>query len=110
MMGVPSGVIGRRPVQNSALAHVAALREQVVTTNSSVARRPSSQVQVKAGQLAVPPTRMRSPRRVTATLWVSSMMVDSARLGGVGDGHRDRIALDRVDRNADAQRASMLGE
>ncbi len=72
----PIGVLGRRPHQKVAsetLRH----REQVGDHMLQRLAALVVQGEIEAASSAVPPTRRRSPRRVTATLWASSMTVDS---------------------------------
>ena len=103
-IGVPSGVIGRRPLQNSARAMSPPCGNRSVTTCSSVRRRASCSSQVVARELG---------RAADADAIAQARDRDLVRLvhdrrfgraGGVGDRHRDRVALDRIDRDADAQR------
>ncbi len=68
MIGVPSGVIGRSPVQKLALRTSPPRGNRSPTEYASVARRGSDSMALKPASSAVPPTRMRSPRRVIATL------------------------------------------
>ncbi|KAG1252331.1 hypothetical protein G6F66_015219 [Rhizopus arrhizus] len=75
--GVLSGVMGRRPVQNSAWATCPLSGNKSLTTSSSVFLRASFRRRSKPDSSAMPPTRMRSSKRVTAILYVSSRMVDT---------------------------------
>ncbi|CPO64284.1 Uncharacterised protein [Bordetella pertussis] len=68
MMGVLSGVIGRRPVQNSACSTAPLPGNKSLTTSSRVLRRASFRRRSKPASSAMPPTRMRWSKRVTATL------------------------------------------
>jgi len=66
--GVPSGVIGRSPVQNTPFAGSPPFGNRVETAASSVARRGARSRVEKPASSAVPPTRIRSPSRVMPTL------------------------------------------
>ena len=66
-MGVLSGVMGRRPVQNSARARSPPGNSWLVTI-SSVARRCGRRFLSKPESSAMPPTRMRLSKRVRAIL------------------------------------------
>ena len=61
-IGVPSGVIGRRPVQNPLPGYCRHPGNRSPTTISSVARRSGFSDRSKPASSAMPPTRMRSSK------------------------------------------------
>ncbi|OJB36242.1 hypothetical protein BGV56_15580 [Burkholderia ubonensis] len=67
-IGVPSGVIGRRPVQNVAFDVSPPPGNRSFTHISSVSRRASRRRLSKPTISAIPPTRMRWSKRVIAIL------------------------------------------
>lgn len=77
IMGVPSGVMGRRPVQNCAAGTLQQLGNRSVTECSNVARRGARRRVLKPASSAVPPIRTRSPSRVIPILKVSSIIVET---------------------------------
>lgn len=66
--GVPSGVIGRRPVQKLARDRSPAPPKRSFTDMASVSRRAGGRVALKPATSAMPPTRIRVPSRVIAIL------------------------------------------
>ena len=75
---------GHRPqaAPERRLREIAAEREEIAHDMLEGVAAGLVQLQRVAASSAVPPTRIRSPSRVTATLWVSSITVDS----GAPDG------------------------
>ncbi len=84
--GVPSGVIGRSPVQKLACLTSPPCGNRSVTECSSVARRGSRRRWLKPASSAVPPTRIRSPKRVIPILKVSSITVETGAASGFATG------------------------
>ena len=109
-IGVPSGVIGRRPVQNVAFDDIAAAREQVVHAHFQRFAARLAQRFVEADDLrhaadanAVVETRDRD----------LVGLVEHGRYRRrrrVDDRRGDRIALERIDRNLDQTGLSNCGE
>src|SRR5690606_10727467 len=81
-MGGPSGVIDRSPVQNSARDSSPPLGKRSRTTSAIIRHRDLVRVRSYPVSSAVPAARIRSPRRVIATLWRSSMIVDVGDAAG----------------------------
>ncbi len=67
MIGVPSGVMGRKPVQNCPLQNRRRAKKSRATI-SIVALRASGIAGTKPANSAVPATKIRSGKRVSATL------------------------------------------